>query len=630
MKIAVVEVDSTIITLKRDSSGVYEVPLFAQQQKPLEIIIERTRIKSMDVVYQDRFIPVNSTVYNLNLTLSQESIGNYLFQMDIDSIGFNYYDVLLTAKNLHLVGYQQNDEFTLDSLYLDLSDFAISGHLGIDSLADLAGLNGKLTMVGNSERLGQKLQEFLPSALLPISGRVVAILQISGNLEKYSLFTQIKLDRCIIAEIEIHDGFVQGIWRADSFYLGPSYLNAFDGNIAAQGVLYLDSLLSHKFSISIRDFNLHEMWQFITAQKSLFSGTINGIINTAGPLLQPKSIDIDAQLALQNVKYQDKPIEDFSTFLNFHQQCARLQFDQAESQITANLCYVQDNLVGNFSFAIRELEPLAALMNISELRGSMQAFGEIRGNINAPQIEAKLFAANMRFQNFPIDTLKGDLKIGNETIYFRDLIFRGVLPQIDSLNPPFYLDGLRGSIDYRCQIDGPLHNPTAACSAIFKKPGYFDVQFDSGLVDILFREQQLHLKKVQFFRDSLVVTMLGDYQAVQKRAVFEILSANMAIDQTGHVQMNGNILNGHDSKYILIPDGKIIAHLNYSDTTAWVLDMHGEDIKIKYIQAIYALPIPLRGGLFLIYTAQVFSRIPYLTYPFLLHHLRYTKAHWIL
>lgn len=149
-----------------------------------------------------------------------------------------------------------------------------------------------------------------------------------------------------------------------------------------------------------------------------------------------------------------------------------MQIRQSETRIAANVRLDNKQLNGAFEIAIPELATAATVIGMTGLRGTVRSTGTVRGSLQRPKVAAVIAGDGLRFENFPVDSVRGRLLYRHPNLVFDQIRFNGVLAQVDSLQPPFGIPGVSGGIRYRGWVDGKLENPRAELSIDLVKPSY--------------------------------------------------------------------------------------------------------------------------------------------------------------
>ncbi|NIT58345.1 MAG: hypothetical protein GWN00_19600, partial [Aliifodinibius sp.] len=179
------------------------------------------------------------------------------------------------------------------------------------------------------------------------------------------------------------------------------------GDITGNGHFEMGEVLTHTLDFTVNNIDLAQSWKGLYHETSPYQGEINGRINTSGPIETIDSLRFLANLTMQKMSFKNKPLPDFVVNVSLGQAVADLDIHQAESQIKAKVKLTDEQLWGDFSVEIFQLEPFAGLFNLMGLRGMVNVKGDISGTVESPNIRADFTAGQIRYQNIPLDTLRG-------------------------------------------------------------------------------------------------------------------------------------------------------------------------------------------------------------------------------
>jgi autotransporter translocation and assembly factor TamB len=599
-----VSLDDLFLSVSRDSSGAYNVPLLAADEKgdsvsaqaPLQLQLNMAVLRNAWIRYLDSSIPMGASVHNLNVTVEHGGDENYLYRVQADSSVLEYQGVPSTATAIELKGQISPQRLELSSLSMGLPGLQLTGNGEFLQESDPPTVTGDFSLKGNPGLLLQTAGGAIDSELPPIQGNVDLALHLEGSLEHPRLSLRLNFPQLDVAEIRIRDGSIQADLEPGSVSLNQMNLGVLGGSISGKGKLLIDSLLSGQLSISVNGVDLAQVWQYVYGEASPYQGRIHAQLTASGTDRDPNNWNVLADMNLKQAKYRSKSIPDLSAKLNIQQGLADFRFSQENSELLAKLRLDRQRLEGEFSGRIPQLEPLAGLADVSELTGSIEFNGVVGGEINSPQITAELRGKNIRYQNFPVDSTAGSITYRNGRLLISELNFGGNLDHIDTLRPPFHLPNISGAVAYRGEVSGRPDSLSGQISVELIRPGYGDIHFDEGRMQVSLEGQRINLSLFQLMRDSLLIQALGGFSMLSASGSCEIELVQLLQDGLG-------LENG---KSILMPEvdditagfaraGKLTAAFDLSKADRYTLDMEGDRLNLETLR--HLLPeAPDMGG----------------------------------
>jgi len=601
-----VSLDELFLSVSRDSAGVFNTPLLASDEKedsvsseaPLPVRLNRALLRNASIRYLDGSIPAVASVHNLNVTLQQRMNDTYLYDVRADSSVLEYQSVPLTAAPIELKGQISLESFVLTSLSIGLPGLQFTGNGEFLQKSDPPSVTGDFLLTGNPGLLVQTAGEIIGGEFPSVKGDVDLALHLEGSLDRPRLGLQLDLPGLEVADIQIRDGSIQAELEPGSISLNQMNLGVLGGSISGKGRLSTDSLLSGQITVSVKKVDLAQVWQYLYKEASPHQGKINAQLTGSGSGRDPKNWNLLADVNLKQAKYRSKSIPDLSAKLNVQQGLADFRFSQENSELSAKLKLDDRRLEGKFSGKILQLEPLAGLADISELTGSMELQGILGGSLDSPSISAQAKTNNLRYQDFPVDSLFASVIYLDGRVHISELHFEGRLDSIDTLRPPFHLSGISGAVAYRGDVGGRPDSLGGEISVDLIRPGYGNIRFDEGRLRARLEGQRIDLSLFQLRRDSLLIQAQADFSLPTAYGSCEIEL----------IQLLHDSLSFEKDKPILVPDvddstagvyraGKLTAAFDLSKPDRYTVNMEGDQLNLQTIRHILAQPPDIGGWL---------------------------------
>ncbi|GAB4374492.1 MAG: hypothetical protein Kow0042_19160 [Calditrichia bacterium] len=574
--------DGLNVHLIQDSSGLVNVPDIFRETQPspppdstppdFQINFGSLYVGEANFFYNQKSIPLTASLVNLNLELNPIHPASYLFHATIDSGGAHYRNTFLPLKGFSLQGSLAQQGVKLDSISIQLPGVSLTGALSADFTVPETALKGEVHVTAETALLSTTMAEFLPPEIHPLSGRLSGHIQVDGSLENPRVESTIRFAHLQAGGLHFRNGNLHAAMEKDFIQLQRFQWEMFEGKVSGEGYVRLDSLLTQQMSFSVKRLDFGEIWQAIYQETSPYRGVLEGEVTSRGPVSHPDSLKILASLAFRNVLFQNKPMDDFLTDISYRKGRAKLEFRQGESHIRSDLYLQEDRVSGDFRVHVSRLQPLAALANIPDLSGALDLSGTIGGTLHQPQIQTKFSGKNLRYQNFPVDNISGELHWSPDKIHLSETRFEGALAHIDSQQAPFGIKELSGGFSYRGVVQGESGNLNGHLTIDLLEPGYFPIAFRRGRIQLDLDGERIEFTTFRFEHDSLTLELGG---------VWDLSAAE--------AQLNLLVLPPDSHRSESEPQtefGRIEAQLGLADSANFKLNIRGNALRIQPLVAL--------------------------------------------
>lgn len=601
-----IDLDSLNLTIRRDSSGVFNLPLLNSSATPSNdatskrfgVRLNQLSIQHSSLQYLDTVVPIEGSLKNMTIAARYRADENYNYQVQVDSGRVEYQGVPITWSQMELMGFWGPRQWRLHSMSVDLPHLKFTGNASFENDGEHSLLTGDFRLHGNPDLLLQGAGERFPKTLSPIQGDLNLTLHLEGFLHYPKVNAQLDLRAFEIAAISVPRGLVKAEWEPGSLDLEELKLELLGGVISGQGDISSDSLFTHRLFLKTEGIDLAQVWQVFYQGTSPYQGKINAEILAAGQGQRLKDLDVSANILLQQVKYQSQLLPDFTTQLSLRHGLVKFLFEQEDSRILAEAKLDGKQLVGQFSADISKLEPLAGLFNARELAGMLKINGHLRGELNSPEVVADIYGKNISYQNFPVDSLVGRIVYRNKGVYLSEVSFAGRLDPIDTLRAPFHLERVAGRVVYSGRASGPADNLNAGLAIDLTQPSYGDFRFDRGQLRVALSNQQINLSYLHLQRDSLFIQATGDF-------LIPSASGGCIINLFA-VPPGGRALEENTSRFAPEMDeivgninqvGNLTATFNLLKANRVSLQLNGDQLDLEKIRTLFPKPLDIGGSL---------------------------------
>jgi autotransporter translocation and assembly factor TamB len=592
LSIRSVDLQGLALSVSRDSSGSYDLPLLGPPAEPkpatdsaalpLPLPFERLSLRDVNVTYMDQSFPQKAvSLSGLDILIQPGGEDAYSYSIFLDSIAGHHQNLPFSGSDLRMDGWLDRHQLRLDSLSMLLSDMQLAGRGELLFQRATIDVAGDLSMKGDPGTLVESSRQLLGDKLPPIRGELDLALKIEGTLNNLKVGLELKAPLLDVGGHPIRELMI--LAHLDSSFATLNRLNmkTLEGSISGEGRLALDTTSAFQFSGSIDRINLANAWQSWFRQPSPYGGRINGSLRASGRLRDRAGWSALADISLKNLKYQSRPVPDVSVGLSFRESVLDFRLSQQESEMSAKIKLQDDQLEGQFSGQIRKIEPLAGLMDLHELKGKLQIQGEIKGRLDSPEISAQVEGREIAYQNFPVDTLTVSLLYRQNKPEIKELRLYGSLDPIDTLQPPFHLANAGGTITYSGQASGPVDELVGGIQVELLEPRYGETYFKRGLLDIALEGKRVGLSSLRLWHDSLIVQGSGEFDMASSKGTLEMHLLPPPPD---------SIEAQSDEEIEIASLGKMVAQIDLSDPKGMSIRARGDKLNLGRIQ--YLLPRP--------------------------------------
>jgi len=237
---------------------------------------------------------------------------------------------------------------------------------------------------------------------------------------------------------------------------------------------------------------------------------------------------------------------------------------------------------------------IAELLNIKDIEGHLKFSGKLSGLLNKPQLVADFTGFKIKYQNFPIDSVKGQLIFENDNLFFPHLYCSGSLSKIDSLKPPFQVSEFQGGFRYFGSASGPLENLQADVSIELLSPKYQSLVFDKGFLTASLQNHMIQLKKFNLIRDSLLTNIQANFSMTSLTGNTKINFFSVNAAEKNELDFNNEAIENNDNFF---KRGKILSQFDFSNDSDMNISVSGEEVHLMNIVRLLSDSLNMTGTL---------------------------------
>jgi autotransporter translocation and assembly factor TamB len=386
----------------------------------------------------------------------------------------------------------------------------LSGNLGVRVAGGPGSLEGRLGLIGEAGPLAGLVLESAADTSLTVTGHLDLDAAVSGSIDDPAVHVDLGMTDLAVDDVKVPRLVLSAALCRDSVRVDTVALETLGGEIGGRGSARMDSLIGFESSFEIRRIEVGRLLELVRQDTLFPEGFVEGTLVASGDVRRPLMIEAAADFSVSRLQYRGKPIPPISLAVSSREGEGRLTLSQGVSQVKAQAALRRDRLDGTFSVHIPELAPLASLF-VPDLSGFAEVEGRLAGSPESPVVYAEIDSVQLVYRHFPLDDLHGSLSYSGGRITLEGIRFRGGLAEIDSLNPPLGLVGLKGGFEYEGFVEGPADRPEGWVRAGASTLGYKTLTVDTLTAAVRLDGDEVLIEDIAFVRDSLLVHASGLY-----------------------------------------------------------------------------------------------------------------------
>ncbi|UCE19360.1 MAG: translocation/assembly module TamB domain-containing protein [Gemmatimonadota bacterium] len=603
LSIQSIDLDGLSMSLSRDSTGSLHFPIVSESAssdtvspKPgFSVQLDRFSLKHASLTYQDALLLLGMSVENVSSTIERREDEAYSFSLRVDSVDVGYQGIPLSGKDFELRGILNERRISLDSLSANVMRFELSGKGELVRDETPSSVRGDFLLKGNPERLLQAVHTYLPKGLTVGEGDLNLALHVDGSLDHPKALAHLDLPHFEIYSVPIQKGHIEADVEPGFITIGQAKMQLLNGDVSAKCDLNLDSLSLNNLVVKAEQVHVAKVWQIFYGESSPYQGIINMDVAASGIGYSLKDWDVSADLLMTQVRYRSQRLPDFVTKIKLRNGTAEFLSKHNDFVIKAEADVTQRRLTGRFSVDIFKLETLAELFNFQELSGALQIQGTAGGELSAPEISANLRGKHIQYQNFPIDTLLGEIQYAHNQIHISNILFSGTADTIDSLNAPFHIQHVRGGMEYKGRASGPVNDLHGTLAVMLRELRYDDIDFDKGIIEVELKEQKVTLSTLELQKDSLLIQAGGEFTIPSSKGGFTI-DLHKVPSGEGTQESSKQLFKQEGAEGTEQSLGMLSGMFDMSDRDAISFQIDGDQLDLKSLEFVLN-GIPEIGGL---------------------------------
>ncbi|MCF7800720.1 MAG: translocation/assembly module TamB domain-containing protein [Candidatus Marinimicrobia bacterium] len=455
-------------------------------------------------------LSLNSSLQNLNVSVQSESSG-YDFSVQAET-GLFQPESDLPPESFDISGFYIQDSISISRVAFTTNTFGLTGNGAVFSQNSIWSQRARIAFTGQPQPILDFVAGMTGFETPLVTGATRTLLTSSGLLTNPILHFSSDLGELTAVGSPALNGHVSGLVTRDSVRIDTMDLRLLGGNVAGNSVLSLDSLVTKRTSVRIQHIDVSNLLAYAYPNPADYTGTLDGSLEIAGPLLDWIDLDFNGHLAVTDAEYYGKAIPATDLLIDFSDQKASAVLTQGNNTVEALFHnYSADNLKGSFEAQLPNLAPLTALMGYPQLVGALAMQGDLSGTFGVPVMTANVRGSKLLYDNIVVDSLGLNVKTTGTNWRITDGQASGYIPQIASV--PFFPATLplEADLHYQVTVAGNMENLTGDAQLQLSHLKYDVYPADSMALDFKFRDQTITLHSGQLFRESEHAQFSGDF-----------------------------------------------------------------------------------------------------------------------
>jgi len=521
-------VDGVVVALSFDSLGRSGIPLLDTPSADTAdgdatasaITIDTLTLAGLSLEFFDAQVPLSVTLTGAGLSAGGVSGGRYFGKFTVDTVRARYDSLPLTLDNLDIAASIDSESVQIETARASLGDLDLetSGTIGLNSPRPLA---LSATLRGRTDALMAAIRTTYDLPDLTV-GRTDLATTLGGTIESPIADISARVEDLNTTAASVSSVVLNARYADARFIVDSLSAAALGGVFTGAGSVSLDTTEVTSLDLSFSGIEMAELWRLAYGEASPYRGRISGRLRAEGAGYELPAWTVEAALDGRRLRYLEQQVPDLTCRLRLAEGAADITVTHGADEIQAKVALRGDTLTGDFAVSIPDMTALARFVDQPELAGQFRADGTISGTMANPAIRAKLDGSDIRYRNFPVDSLTAAVTYIDSVLTFSEGRARGSLDTIDQSRPPFDIDSLAGSVSYRCEFHGPLDNLTAGLQVGLTAPQYGSYTADSASVDAALNSAKLELNRCDIYRPELMVAVTAAYDTATASGAFDI------------------------------------------------------------------------------------------------------------
>lgn len=589
-----VELGEPKIFIKRDATGKYNLPevFFSQasdtskketqESNGFSVQFNRAKIAGLNVAYHDYYDSLHVTLPEINASMNTAAFSNqYGGNLRIGEGNIQWSDVKEKFNELTIEYKIADDHIHISSMALktDAINLKASGAYGFN---DQRLANGAISGALNIDILNSLLFQNREDTLSRFEGSVNIQAELEGKIPHLNGTIGLDLASGRLNNIPVQNLFLDLAVRDQTYRLSRISLDAFEGQFEGTGTVSTENEFpDFNITLSLRYIELNQLLRTIYREPTFEPrGRISGNFALQGSGGNWREASAAGNIAITELRIRDQKVEDLATNVRVDDGTFSFELNQNQSFIKLVSHVRQDSTIdGQINGMLSDIESIASLANVQNLKGQLTFDGQLQGNLVNPAATLDFKFQNGAFRGLPISVASGSASYQDSVISFSEIQASGESEDMRVLAQHWPVDSLRGWLHYKLKAGGTPNNLRASAHLTWKNCMFNTFNLDSLQIDAEYSDKEITVNRFLLNEENSQAMLHGTIQLEHE------VVADLGLD-----------ISSFDSTKKLQPAGKmnITGTIANENITAVVV---GENMRFKPIFTLSSLPAIFGGSL---------------------------------
>ncbi|MGD8922595.1 MAG: translocation/assembly module TamB domain-containing protein, partial [Candidatus Zixiibacteriota bacterium] len=577
-------IDTVRLQLKRDTSGFFSLIVLdtLPSKSTFTVTLGSVLLQSLSLEYRDRMTPLTGSLRGASIvTENVDSLQGYAFSIAADSGSMQYDTLPAEPVSLTLRGLYSPDVWLLDTLLVRMGGLLMAGHARVAQINNEAPIDADLSVQGDPRTAFNILAAQYGITDIDIQGDLQSRITVSGTTASPRGKASLDLPTVTIRGVEAIGGTASVRLEQDSLLVDSMDISVFDGHLTASGYMALDTLKANAV-VSLNGVELSSIWRTFRSGPSPYKGSLHANVTVGGSGRKLDGWKVDGSLNVKRAQYKSESLSDLNADFGLEKGILTTALRQEYINLSAKVDLNRDTVAGRLNLAISDLSPLAGIVGQPQLAGALEADITLSGTREMPRLQAHASGNNMKYRDFPVDTLALQVVYADTSIFVRQLLFSGEFDAAEVAAAPFGLSSLEGNYSYSGKASGPLDRLKGDLTISAVQPGYGSLAFDSAVVDLYVDLPVIRLDTLDLYKSAV---------AVRSQARFNLDSSRGEV--TARLYDKSAKHDGSDTAAL----GYIHASLVRTTTDTLAIDARASEIDLAAFRTLWPDTIDIAGTL---------------------------------
>ncbi len=574
-----VVIDSVDLRVSMDSLGRTGVQMLDSEaadsikadHRPVIIHINSFSLLRLNLGYTDSRVPLKVELFDASAHIKATDATTYAGLLNADSICADYDNLPICATDLLIDAVWNGADLRVNSAAAEIAGLTWQSN-GSLSGPNFDNMAFEMSLQGGPGTLAGILGEYLGFPELEVKELYLNAVG-SGSIADPDINLRLSMRDANINNVAVSSMSIGARYESDTLTVNSMRLSALDGSFDGHGYVLTDGSFETSFRLDIKRTNLAELWSAIYGEVSPYSGFVYGDLLVSGSGKDIFGWRLQASINASKMRYRDRPIPDAEFGVSFEDNTARLRILNEDNRIRAIVRIQENDLKGDFDIDIPCISSLAGFLNFPGLSGRIGASGTISGTMDNPLIIASADGSQIRYLNFPVDSLQASIRYQENLFFVDNLALSGQLEHIDPAAGLLGIDSISGGFRFDCEANGPLDSLGGMLTAGLISPGYGGFKADSANIRIAFDGPRIALDHFDLSYDRLILQAAGVFDTTAAKGSLDVglWTVESLLDDI-------DTANSQDFSR-MVSVGEITSTFSLPDDIGYVFQIHGRDIR---------------------------------------------------